>query len=257
MHINPINQTNRPQFVSDKYGFIQTQPIVSMLADNGWQLVETKITKAKKAEREGFTKHKLTFEHPTLGNDGDSKPRLYLLNSHDRSSAFTFNLGFFRFICENGLMIGDAIGQQFKVYHTGKDLETNIYQRLVAALETIPKTLEIREQMRSLVLTAGQEQELVQRLNSKTAELRNLKPEGWTLHNIRRQEDSAHDLWTVFNACQESAINGGFYAERLNKNEQGVIRHKNKVRSIKAIDSDARINKALFDAAIEFMREIA
>lgn len=153
-------------------------------------------------------------------------------------------------------MIGESIGESFKVYHTGRDLESNIYQRLVATLNAIPKTLEMRDAMRSLVLSTGQEQELVQRLNAKTAEIRSLKTEGWTLHNIRRQEDSTHDLWTVFNACQESAVNGGFYAEKLVKGEVGVIRKQNKVRALKAIDSDAKLNKALFDTAVQFMTEI-
>lgn len=253
---NAIMQAHRPDFVSNNYGFIQTKPIIDLVASEGWQLIKTEVRKSKTLEKQGYTKHRLIFEHPTLGNDGDSKPRLYLLNSHDRSSAFSFNLGFFRFICDNGLIIGDALGQSFKVFHSGRNLQESVYSQLYSTLKAVPKTLELRDNMRSLLLSSEDESRLVNRLNFVVADFRGLELHSMqSMHQVRRLEDRGNDVWSIFNACQETAINGGFYAAKLSKPGEPIRRHQ-KARSIKAIDSDTKLNKLLFDETIKFMSEV-
>lgn len=250
--VNCINQTTRPSFVSHNYGFIKTEPIIKTIQEYGWQLVSTKVARARKDERKGFEKHKLIFEHPTLGLDNDSRPRLYLLNSHDRSSAFCFNLGFFRFVCENGIMIGDAIGNQFKVYHTGRNIEEQIGFQLVAAIASVPKLLDIRERLRERKLTDSETLELASRLIAITEKQRGLVEGSMVVPGPQRVEDVQPDAWTVFNVLQEYAIRGNFSAYTIDIKTQQ--HRKIKARSIKAIDADTRLNKALFDETVKFLK---
>jgi hypothetical protein len=251
--VNAISQTVRPGFVSDNYGFIKTAPIVQRIEQYGWKLVSTQIAKARKDEKKGFERHKLIFEHPTLGLDADSRPRLYLLNSHDRSKAFQFNLGFLRFVCENGIMAGEAIGAQFKVYHTGKKIEEQIGSQLISALNSVPKLLQLREQMRRRKLSHAEITALSYRIKQLTAKVRGLEQiDGETFNVVRRPEDEGTDAWTVFNALQESAIRGNFEALRLDRKTGTHTRIK--AKSIKAIDADAKLNKVIFDETINFLK---
>ena len=59
-----------------------------------------------------------------------------------------------------------------------------------------------------------------------------------------RVEDKGDDLWSVFNVVQEKIIEGDF-----NYNAGGRSR---KARQIKNFNQDLKINKGLFDLALEF-----
>lgn len=249
-----IAQQTRPDFVSDKYGFVRTNDALNMLADHGWTASSVQLQRARKAERVGFVKHKITLTNNDLrGNDSDSIPTITLINSHDRSSAFSFNVGFFRFICENGLMIGESLGANFKVFHSGRDLETNIYRQLVASIDAVPKALEIRERLRSMQLDNRTHLQLAETLVQTAEEVRGIKIDRSSVFLTRRVEDQALDAWTQFNVLQEN-LTGALTGETVVLTDQGEIRRKIRARSVKAIDANTKLNKALFDSALNFLK---
>lgn len=247
-----IMQDQRPTFVSENYGFIPTKPIIEMLQAQGWELVETKERKALKPERVGFTKHRLVFEHPTLGRDSDSRPRVYITNSHDRTSAFTLNVGFFRFVCDNGLIIGDALGTQFKVYHSGRDLNDSLQMQIAKTLLAVPQAIALRDSMRAQYLPMSKQFEFAAVLSGIVSKIRGFEVSPMDLLTQNRTEDEAPDAWTVFNRIQENAL-GKLVGQRVELTPQGERRAMVYSRKIKSIETDTKLNTALFNAAITYL----
>jgi hypothetical protein len=256
--VNPITIKHKAPFTSENYVFINTERLLKQAADHGWHPVETKFGRVRRPERDGYQKHQIILEHATGMRDNDAALRIYLLNSHDRTSAFSFNLGFFRFICENGLYVGDSIGQQFKVYHMGRNLEQAVSQQFEQALSFAPKALEVRERMRERILTA----EEIQSLDLKFKEVvLKAYPKMQTVNSslvqaVRRSEFLQHDLWTIYNTAQERIINGRFESVREASSVSGVniLRRSHKTRAITAIDKEAKINKILWDVAVDYVK---
>jgi hypothetical protein len=67
--------------------------------------------------------------------------------------------------------------------------------------------------------------------------------------HVRRPEDHGNDLWTVYNRAQEAVIRGGMQGRIIGSNGRP---RKTTVRGIKAIDSELRANRGLFDIARKF-----
>jgi hypothetical protein len=106
----------------------------------GWDVVDAKEVRARKASTRGVQKHLVVFRNPEVvinGEDGDEVfPQILLTNSHDGKNAFTFTAGLFRMICENGLVISTEQFEDVKMRHMGytfEDLQTNI-REMVARL---------------------------------------------------------------------------------------------------------------------------
>lgn len=55
----------------------------------------------------------------------------------------------------------------------------------------------------------------------------------------RRWQDESHDLWTTYQRIQENLMKGGLYG----KSTQGKRMH---TRAVKGIDSDVKLNRALW-----------
>ena len=55
----------------------------------------------------------------------------------------------------------------------------------------------------------------------------------------RRREDQSDDLWTTYQRVQENLIKGGLYGQ----NRKGQRTH---TRAVKGIDSDVKLNRALW-----------
>jgi hypothetical protein len=249
-----IAQQIRPDFVSENYGFVRTNQALTMLADHGWQPQQVQLQGVRNTNKQGYQKHKIVLTNAELlRQDSDSVPTITLINSHDRTSAFSFSVGFFRFICENGLLIGESLGAAFKVYHSGRELETNIYQQLVAALDNVPNALELREQLRSIQLDNWSQLQLAETLTRKAGEIRGIEIDRASVFQIRRSEDKSLDAWTQFNVLQEN-LTGALTGQVTTIDLNGEIRRKIKARSVKSIDSNTKLNKALFDEALKFFQ---
>lgn len=256
--INPITQTTRPNFVSDNYGFVQTQPIVEMLAEHGWTLEKTAFARVKRAEKNGFQKHQLVFARRDAmlqaARDGEY-PRMLLTNSHDRTSGLSFNFGWFRMACENGLIVGSALMSSFKVYHIGHDLETKVRTAIEAALLRFPEVEQTRQLMKQTVLTSEQIAELTVNTNKAVSELRGFDIQS-PLYNVQRREDTDFSLWTVFNVLQEQSLSALTGSQTSVDPVSGEIRIKQyRARKVKSITVDQKINQAVFNEAYKMLKQ--
>lgn len=242
-----INQHERPKFVSDNYVFIQSREIIDMAISMGFEPVSVKQSRARSLDKQGFEKHQIIMRHP-LYNDGESELRLYFRNSHDRTSALQLDIGFFRFICENGLIIGNALFPSLKVYHTGNSerIQGLVAESIATMIKSIPAVMALKNRMQTMKLEpeqllslASESAEVVSHIRKATINLNDLV-------RVKRNEDANLDAWTAFNVIQENAL-GAVKGISIEPDALTGSRRVIALRKVKDLDKDTKINKSLFD----------
>jgi hypothetical protein len=239
--INTLDQ--KLPTLSDKYKLAKTSDIVMRIQGLGFTMDKFVAMKVRKKERQGFQKHRVIFTSPLMKATSDGVPQLLLTNSHDGSSSVTLQIGFFRFVCSNGLVVGDNLIQPVRVRHSGNDFD----QRLIVAINHIvaqaSKLTESIDKMKATVLTqaeviAFQREALQNRLGNDSI-----------IHSfsmpVHRREDEATDLFTVMNVVQENLIRGG---ARVLVEQEGKCKDK-AIRKVNSLISQTEINTMLWDLA--------
>jgi hypothetical protein len=236
--------------VSQHYTHIPTTKVINDMRTLGWGVVDVKQVKARKEGTKGVQKHLVVFRNPDVvinGNDGDTVfPQILLTNSHDGKNAFTFTAGLFRLVCENGLVISTTQFEDVKMRHMGYTFE-ELQENIRAMVEKLPLTVESMNKMKQIemneqaaldfakrALVARFDEQQMERIQVDLNEL--LKP--------TRSEDKGSDVWSVFNVVQEKLIHGDF--------EYIAGTKVRKARRVKNFNQDQKINKELFELALEY-----
>jgi hypothetical protein len=249
--IAPAVFTQKPSNeVSKHYTHIPTTKVINDMRTLGWDVVDVKEVKARKAKTRGVQKHMVVFRNPDVvinGEDGDTVfPQILLTNSHDGKNAFTFTAGLFRLVCENGLVISTTQFEDVKMRHMGytfEDLQQNI-REMVAKL---PLTVESMNKMKEVEMKQEQALEFAKRaLETRFDEkqMNRINVDLDALLTPTRVEDTGNDVWSVFNVVQEKIIDGDFEYITGSKTR--------KARRVKNFKQDQKINKELFELALEY-----
>jgi len=236
--------------VSKHYTHIPTSKVIDDMATLGWGVVDAKSVKARKNSTKGYQKHLVVFRNNDVvinGEDGDTVfPQVLLTNSHDGKNAFTFTAGLFRMVCENGLVISTTQFEDVKMRHMGYTFE-ELQGKIKGMVEKLPLTVESMNKMKNIELEEEKAVEfakkaLTTRFNEK--EMKRIKIDIKDILTPVRVEDSGKDLWSIFNVVQEKVIDGDFtYIAG------GKVR---KARQIKNFKQDQKVNKELFELALEY-----
>ncbi|MEX9933764.1 DUF932 domain-containing protein, partial [Providencia stuartii] len=156
--------------------------------------------------------------------------------------------GFFRYVCQNGLVCGDTFGE-VRVPHRGHVVD-NVIEGAYEVLGTFDTIAEKREQMQSLLLPPPAQQALAHAaLTYRFGEEHQPITEAQVLQP-RRVEDKKEDLWTVYQRLQENLIKGGL-SGRTAKGKRA------RTRSVNGIDGDIKLNKALWVMADTLFNQLA
>jgi len=249
--IAPAVFTQKPSNeVSKHYTHIPTTKVINDMRTLGWDVVDVKEVKARKAKTRGVQKHMVVFRNPDVvinGEDGDTVfPQILLTNSHDGKNAFTFTAGLFRLICENGLVISTTQFEDVKMRHMGYTFE-DLQQNIREMVEKLPLTVESMNKMKEVEMKQEQALEFAKRaLETRFDEkqMNRIKVDLDALLTPTRVEDKGNDVWSVFNVVQEKIIDGDFEYITGSKTR--------KARRVKNFKQDQKINKELFELALEY-----
>jgi hypothetical protein len=236
------------QGVSEKYTHIPTSNVIEDMDLLGWKVVDAKEVKARKGI--GFQKHLLVFRNEDVvinGADGDTVfPQILLTNSHDGKNSFTFTAGLFRMICENGLVVSTEQFEDVKMRHMGYTFE-ELQEQIKGMVERLPLTVESMNKMKQIEMSQDAAIEFARKAVAtrfKEDEIDNISVDINTLLAPTRKEDEGNDLWSVFNVVQEKILDGDF-------NYTFGVKVR-KARKIKNFSQDLKINKELFNLALEY-----
>jgi hypothetical protein len=249
--INPA--LRRKLGITDKYVHVPTEKVIEDIIELGWTPINA-YRVASRGKRTGTGRHMVKFINYDFMEEGKTEyPELLLTNSHDGTTAFKLDVGIFRLVCSNGMVVKSQDFGSMRVRHYGYDFET-IKGAVNELVEQIPDYLKQVEDMK------GQELEREQMLEfaRQAAMLRMTKVNESAIDEVvdvedllfaTRKEDEGNGLWEVFNRLQEKVVNGKFkYA--FGKKER-------KARPVKGFKSQVKLNQDLWELASSYLPETA
>jgi len=227
--------------VSSKYSFVPTVKAIDLLREVGWQPIFASQSGVRKSERDGYQKHLIRLAQPDLIMR-DERIDLLLYNSHDRGCSFKLMAGIYRFVCSNGLVVGEEYAN-FSHKHIG----FNPDDFMQSAIQIAGSAGEIAGQMDEL-----KQIELTPQAQGAFAKAAHMlvydDPEGAPIRPndlliSRRYEDNGNDTWSAYNRIHENIIDGGLRGSKIGANGR---RRKITTRPVKALDKNLKLNQALW-----------
>ncbi|RQY49652.1 DUF945 domain-containing protein [Burkholderia stagnalis] len=241
-----IFATDKHDSRSDRYTYIPTIEVLNKLRAEGFQPFMACQTRVRAEGKREHAKHMLRLRHATQVTSSDS-PEIILLNSHDGSSSYQMLGGYFRFVCANGLVLGDKT-HDVRVQHKG-----NVVDDVVAGaydvLDGFDLIREVKQGMEAVQLDEGEQRAYASAALAVRYDVSDAPApitEGQVLRP-RRSEDVRNDLWSIFNRVQESMVRGGL----LGRSKAG---RPIRTRAVTGIDQDIRLNRALWVLADEMRK---
>ncbi len=223
---------------SERYAYIPTGQVLTELRKEGFQPFMVAQTRVRDEGRREHTKHLIRLRHASQINDAIAN-EIILLNSHDGTSSYQMLAGAFRFVCQNGLVCGDTVAD-VRVPHKG-DVAGQVIEGAYEVLSGFERVKESREAMQAITLDEGEAEVFARAALSLKYDDPD-KPAPITESQIlmpRRYDDRRPDLWSVFNRTQENLTKGGLSGRSANGRRQ-------RTRPVQGIDSDVRLNRALW-----------
>jgi hypothetical protein len=230
---------------SARYCYIPTVDVLDALRKEGFQPFMVCQTRVRNDDRRAFTKHMIRMRHAEQIN-GREANEIILLNSHDGTSSYQMLAGMFRFVCQNGMVCGDTVGE-VRVPHKGNVVD-EVIEGAFKVLDSFDSATAQREGMATTVLDEGEQSAFARAALALRYE--GDKPAPVTERQLlapRRAEDGGSDLWTTFNRVQENIMRGGLRGRNANGKAM-------KTRAVTGIDQDVRLNRALWVLADELRR---
>lgn len=200
--------------LSERYLFLDTKQVVQDMQDLGFEVADVRRP-AYRTKAGAFGVHEVDFRRPKdIGRRDGEAPRLIFLNSYDGSRRAQLMSGVFRFVCSNGLVVGDVFQQQ-QFLHLG-DYVDQLLEQIRESAALSHQVFERIEAYRQVTL----DRQLYRRMAEKALALR--YPEGeLTLDpelvlSPRRATDLGRDLYTTWNVMQENILKGGLPGRQRN-----------------------------------------
>lgn len=240
-----IGATESDSSVSDRYQFVSSRDILERVQENGWR-----ITNATSQGPSPYAQHRVTLVHQdnlkaNLLKEGI--PRIEMFNSHNRTKRLMFAIGYFRWVCSNGLLAAFGPSETIRTKHRFSDDRLNVIMEQVSQIsERFPQIEAKIENFKSREMT---EQEQVDFVNfavkgrflyrstvpQRFEQMLSKKDNELTLQllNPRRIQDEGNTAWKVYNRVQENLVKGveGF------------------TRPIKGYSDSIRVNQLLWKGA--------
>jgi hypothetical protein len=235
---------------SNRYSLFRTADVVSSLAEDGWEITRAGQARVVNKANKEFCRHIVALSKPELVYQ-DERVEALITNSNDGRNAFRLELGVFRFVCANGLV--DATHQlgDIELKHFGY-IPEQVSAAAHKVVERAPQVLEVIDAWKSKTLSTDEQVALARfALASRFPEKAPIEFE--ELLRVRRNEDVGSDLWHVFNRVQENSIRGGqSYQRPYHGPAENPFRYGGrnlKVRPIRSIGTNLKLNKCLWNAA--------
>lgn len=245
IYLPAIMQTAASPNMSDRYVHVSTPNVIDVMQEAGFSVVDQKVDKVRVSDP-AFARHAVIFRSENLGiSDGTFVPQAIFMNSHNGKSTASLRLGLYRFVCANGLVVGNDYAST-SIKHIG-DLAHQVIERIK---EMSKQSSEVFKKIESWSKVDLSREQRIQ-FASKAAELRFgvEKSKQYNIADIlqpRRFEDDRGDLWGTFNIIQENTTKGGLIGRNANN-------RRIQSKSLNSIGQDLSFNKSLWELAESFV----
>jgi hypothetical protein len=239
---------------SERYTYIPTIDVLRGLRTEGFEPFMVAQGKSRVEGKTEYTKHMVRMRHAGQVSTRPEANEIILINSHDGASSYQLLAGMFRFVCCNGLVVGD-VANDIRIPHKG-NIQGEVIEGAFRVLDEFEAVEEHTEAMKALQLEPAEEiafatAALALRFGDRTVEeTGGHRPAPVTAEQLieaRRPEDLGHSLWTTFQRVQENVIRGG----QPGRSAQG---RRLQTRPVGSIDRGVSLNRALWMLAEEMRK---
>jgi hypothetical protein len=232
--------------VSSKYAFLPTMQVVTALGDVGLYPYMVKQSGTRIEGKDGYTKHLIRFRSEGVKPlKGNVYPEVVLVNSHDRASSFSLELGLFRLVCSNGLVVSFGNFGAYRVRHVASII-SDVLVGAEAIVRQFPMIEESVARMQAYTLSDNQRSEFAYAAMGLRWSSDKAPFESDRLLQTRRADDTGRDLWTTYNVIQENLLRGQNMRFRRRFYGSQVPRT---TREVKSIDMEMSLNRGLWELA--------
>jgi len=234
---------------SERYTYIPTIDVLRGLKKEGFEPFMVAQSRSRIEGKSEFTKHMIRLRHLSQMRGRTEANEIILINSHDGASSYQMLAGQFRFVCHNGLVVGD-VANDIRVPHKG-DIQNEVIEGAFRVLDDFEAVDAATDGMKALTLRPDEERAfataaLALRWSDATAgQAPPITPE--QVIEARRPEDVGHSLWLNFQRSQENLLKGG---------QRGVSAQCRRIqtRPVASIDRSVSLNRALWVLADEMRK---
>jgi hypothetical protein len=235
---------------SERYTYIPTIDVLRGLAREGFEPFMVAQGQSRIEGKTGYTKHMIRLRHGRQGSVLPEANEIILINSHDGASSYQMLAGVFRFVCCNGLVVGQ-IANDIRIPHKG-NIQHEVIDGAFRVLEEFRGVDESVQSMKALTLQPEEQQAfataaLALRFGDRTEGQPPAPVDAVQLNEPRRVEDTGASLWSTFQRVQENALRGGLQGRTV----QGK---RMRTREVASIDRGVALNRALWVLAEEMRR---
>ena len=239
---------------SERYTYIPTIEVLRGLKREGFEPFMVAQGASRVEGKAEFTKHMIRMRHAGQVQAKPEADEIILINSHDGASSYQMLAGLLRFVCCNGLVVGDVV-DDIRIPHKG-NIQGEVIEGAFRVLDEFEAVEEHTEAMKALQLQPAEEiafatAALALRFGERgVQETGGHRPAPVTAEQLieaRRPEDLGHSLWTIFQRTQENVIRGG----QPGRSARG---RRLQTRPVGSIDRGVSLNRALWMLAEEMRK---
>lgn len=224
---------------SERYAFINTMDVVERLIGEGYCPIDAQQDRPRQRDPR-HVRHRIVMRQngvkPLVGG---IVPQLIITNSHNGRTKLKIQAGLYRFVCANGLVVGDDKFMEAISHRSDAPaVAVDFAQKVAAQLADLSRVTALWNQLQMDVVASQNYARAAAEARFGTAIKGAYKPE--TILEARREEDKGRNLWTVYNVVQENLVKGGIEG-------QTASGRRTTARGIKDIGADLRFNEWLWD----------
>ena len=238
---------------SEKYNFISTETMLNSMIAEKFHPFSISQARSRSEERRGFAKHAICFRHEASFGDmkNDIVPQVVILNSHDGTTCYKIYCGFFRFVCSNGLIVGNTLSA-LNVYHKGvKNTMDEVIDASFKVLNQSKQMMDVIDAWKGVELSKEQRMELAYQVHDLKFAGKDTPIKAEQFLTVHNRDDYANEnsLWNTYNILQENLIKGGLVGWKDGRSSQKYERRKVTTRAITNIQQNVKFNTELWNMA--------
>jgi hypothetical protein len=231
---------------SQRYTYVSTIDILRGLAKEGFKPTFATQARTRNEDMRGHTKHLIRLRRDfELGKP--DVPEIVMLNSHGGQSSAQLFGGWYRFMCMNGMVVGDTL-DEVRVHHKG-DIVNDVIEGAYTIVDGLNTVGDSVKEWKQLQLTAPEQKALAESAAMVRFDVPQGEPlpvSGEQMLRARRYDDNGADLWSTFNRVQENSLRGGLHGSRRDAQNR---RRRLTTRDVNGIDQTVTLNRALWTLA--------
>ena len=115
-----LNLFRDPEKTTQRYVETDDLGVVKILNDNGWYVTKYQQMGAHNKDKSLYKPYMATYRNLSLQKlDGEGELTILQRGSKDGTKRFILDVGFFRFVCLNGMITGNRLFDPVRIKHIG------------------------------------------------------------------------------------------------------------------------------------------